>query len=93
MSVHGDDFTSVGAKADLDWLEARLEGKYGLRKCGRLGPGEDDAKEILVLNRAIRWTDNGLEYEADQSEAVRKPPRGPWARRRVQVRSHPQDSD
>ena len=21
-SVHGDDFTSVGAKADLDWLEA-----------------------------------------------------------------------
>ena len=31
---------------------------------GRLGPGDQDAKEILVLNRAIRWTEHGLEYEA-----------------------------
>ena len=31
-SVHGDDFTSVGPKVELDWLEAQLENKYELRK-------------------------------------------------------------
>ena len=70
-SVHGDDFTTVGLKAELDWPEAKLEGKYELRKGGRLGPGRDDAKEILVLNRAIRWTENGLEYEPDPRQAER----------------------
>ena len=71
MSVHGDGFTSAGAKTDLDWLEARVEGKYELRKGGRLGLGKDDAKEILVLNRAICWTDSGFEYEADRRQSER----------------------
>jgi hypothetical protein len=70
-SVHGDDFTSVGPKIELDWLEAKLESRYELRKGGRLGPGENDAKDILVLNRAIRWTESGLEYEADPRQAER----------------------
>ena len=70
-SVHGDDFTTVGPKVELDWLEAKLEAKYELRKGGRLGPGENDSKEFLVLNRAIRWTETGLEYEADPRQAER----------------------
>ena len=65
-SVHGDDFTSVGPKVELDRLETQLEGWYGLRKGRRLGPGENDAKEILLLNRAMRWTELGFEYEADE---------------------------
>ena len=70
-SVHGDDFTSVGPKDALDWLEVSLEAKYELRKGGRLGPGDSDAKEITVLNRVIRWTDTGIEYEADPRQAER----------------------
>ena len=70
-SVRGDDFASVGAKCDLDWLETLMEAKYELRKGGRLGPGKDDAKEILVLNRVIRYTEHGLEYEADPRQAER----------------------
>ena len=70
-SVHGDDFTSVGPKRELDWIESALEGKCELRKGGRLGPEPDDAKEILVLNRVIRWTEAGLEYEADPRQAER----------------------
>jgi hypothetical protein len=31
-----------------------MENKYELRKGGRLGPGKDDAKEILFVNRVIR---------------------------------------
>ena len=68
-SVHGDDFTSTGAKVELDWLERQLEGKYELRKGGRLGPGDEDAKELTVLNRVLRYTPQGFEYEADPRQA------------------------
>ena len=64
-SVHGDDFTTAGSKPQLDWFEKTLESKYELRKGGRIGPGHDDAKEGRVLNRIIRWTSEGIEYEAD----------------------------
>ena len=72
VTVHGDDFTSVGAKRDLDWFETAMEEHYELTKQPRLGPAPQDAKEATVLNRVIRWTDKGLEYEADprQSEKL-----------------------
>ena len=72
MSVHGDDFTTVGAKEDLDWLESEMQAHYELTIQPRLGPGDGDAKEAIVLNRVIRWTDQGIEYEADprQSEKL-----------------------
>jgi hypothetical protein len=68
-SVHGDDFTSTGEKRELDWLEQQLESKYELRKGGRLGPGPNDAKELTVLNRILRFTEAGYEYEADPRQA------------------------
>ena len=30
-----------------------------------MGPGPNDHKEVVVLNRVARWTCDGLEYEAD----------------------------
>ena len=42
-----------------------MESKYELKRGGRLGPGPKDAKEITVLNRVLRYTPRGLEYEAD----------------------------
>ena len=68
-SVHGDDFTSTGPKNELDWLEAQLEGRYELRRGGRLGLGDGDAKELTVLNRVLRYTPDGFEYEADPRQA------------------------
>ena len=70
-SVHGDDFTTAGPKSQLDWFETKLEEHYELTKGGRLGPGRDDAKEGRVLNRVIRWTSDGLEYEADPRQVER----------------------
>ena len=70
-SVHGDDFTTAGAKPDLDWFELQLEARYELRKGGRIGPGKDHDKEGRVLNRIVRWTAEGLEYEADPRQAER----------------------
>lgn len=44
---------------------------YELTSQPRLGPGPDDAKEGLVLNRVIRWTATGIAYEADPRQAER----------------------
>jgi len=68
-SVHGDDFTTVGGKQDLDWFEARMQEKYELTLGPRLGPGDQDAKEGSVLNRIVRWTAEAVEYEADPRQA------------------------
>ena len=63
--MHGDDFTTVGGKTDLDWYEAEMQKKYELTIGPRLGPGPDGAKEGLVPNRVVRWTTDAIEYEAD----------------------------
>ena len=71
ISVHGDDFTTAGPKVEIDWFERLLEEKYELKKGGRLGPGDQDCKELTVLNRVLRWTDKGVEYEADPRQGER----------------------
>ena len=53
----------------MDWFERTLESHYELRKGGRLGPGKDDQKAGLILNRVIRWIERGIEYEADPRQA------------------------
>ena len=35
----------------------------------RIGPADEDAKEGVVLNRVIRWTQQGVEVEADPRQA------------------------
>ena len=61
-SVHGGDVTTTGPKCEIEWFEEQLEAKYELKKGGRLGPGPDYVKTLTVLNRVIRWTDDGIEY-------------------------------
>ena len=41
------------------------EEKYELTIGGRLGASKKDSREALILNRVIRWTPEGIEYEAD----------------------------
>ena len=55
----------------VDWVEAALEKTRKLRKGGRLGPGGEDSSEILFVNRVIRWTSIGINYEADPRHAER----------------------
>ena len=69
--MHGDVFIIAGLKLEIDWFEALLEQKYELKKGGRLGPGDGDCKELTVLNRVLRWTDSGVEYEADPRQGER----------------------
>ena len=53
----------------MDWLEKTMQDHYELTIQPGIGPGANDAKEGLVLNRVIRYTTEGIEYEADPRQA------------------------
>ena len=40
-----------------------------MKTVGRLGPDKGDVREPRVLNRVLRWTAEGLAYEADPRHA------------------------
>ena len=67
--VHGDDFTALGTKEDLDRYERELAKVFELKIRGRLGEGPKDDKEIRILNRIVRMLPNGIAYEADPRHA------------------------
>ena len=62
--VHGDDFVVVGMPEDLNWMREEMEQTYEFT-VKTLGPDSNHEKEVRVLNRILRWTDMGIEYEAD----------------------------
>ena len=65
LTVHGDDFVVIGDETQLQWLGDKMKSKYEL-KMDVLGPHTHQEKEVRALNRIIRWTRHGLEYEPDQ---------------------------
>ena len=63
--VHGDDFTALGTPEGLDLYEAGMCKAFECKLKGRLGRGDNDLKEMRVLNRIVRIDEHGLRYEAD----------------------------
>ena len=63
--VHGDDYVSTGGETKLLWLRDQLAGKFEI-KWELIGPEEKDKKEARILNRVVRFTPAGIEWEADQ---------------------------
>ena len=70
-SVYGDDFTTVGSQTQLDWFVSSFRKRYKFTEQARLGPGPEDSKEAMVLNRLVLWTLGGFEYEADPRQRER----------------------
>ena len=66
--VHGDDYFSGGKRADLDWLQSELEKAYEL-KTQRVSNRTGCNLEGKVLNRIVRWTQEGYELEGDPRHA------------------------
>jgi hypothetical protein len=67
--VHGDDFTVLGFKDDLDWFRGEIQKKFEVKLRGRLGPEEGYEKSVSILNRVVEWGEDGITYEADQRHA------------------------
>ena len=68
VMVHGDDFISSGSRCALAWLRTILEARFELMTAV-VGHGASDAREGRALNRIIRTTADGWEYEGDQRHA------------------------
>ena len=68
LTVHGDDFLVVAPQESLEWLRTKMEAQYAIKYC-EIGPEVGKPSETRILNRIIRWTDSGIEYEADQRHA------------------------
>eukprot|EP00971_Amphidinium_carterae_P005406 108142-Amphidinium_carterae.1 len=64
---HGDDFVIVGPRSNTDVAVDALKEGFLVKDRGMLGPRSTDLKNIQVLNRTLRWSQDGdlLEYEAD----------------------------
>jgi len=63
--VHGDDFITKAKRGDAAWFKTKLEEKFEI-KTKIVGTRPEDSKEERVLNRVVRVTSRGWEYEADQ---------------------------
>ena len=66
--VHGDDFISTGSDESLKWMEQMLSKDFKI-KTNKIGPEKTDEKELKVLNRILRYTESGIEMEADLRHA------------------------
>ena len=66
--IHGDDFVTTGKRADVKWFKELLSKRFDI-KTAVVGRQEGEDKEARILNRLIRVTDDGWEYEADQRHA------------------------
>ena len=64
--IHGDDFTLLGDKENLMWFRSQVSKRFEAKFRGMIGPEKNDSKEITILNRTVRWTARGIEYEADK---------------------------
>ena len=69
--VHGDDFVVTGAGRHLEWLHQALARTILLKKVGVLGldMAGGDSQEVWVLNRVLRVSAAGVQYEADPRHA------------------------
>ena len=63
--VHGDDFVFSGRPEDTKWVQEELANKFEI-KTKTIGQQAGNLMEARVLNRVIRITPEGWEYEADQ---------------------------
>lgn len=71
VEVHGDDFTGLGAKDQLEWFAQELGKHWTVEVRGYLGPpGMAGTKQnIDILNRLVSWTNRGIELEGDPRHA------------------------
>ena len=67
--VHGDDFRALGKSDGLDKFERGMTDTFECKLKGRLGTGNEDLKEMRVLNRILRSSSDGLLCEADPRHA------------------------
>lgn len=62
--AHGDEFLITARRDIAEELTSALAWRCQI-ECVTVGPREDDEKELLILNRKVRWTRGGEENSVD----------------------------
>jgi len=65
LAVHGDGFTFSADDVDLWWIRDLMASWFEIKVRAILGEDCHDDKEVVILGRRVRWTEEGIEYEAD----------------------------
>ena len=68
LTVHGDDFLVVADQEQLHWLKKKMQEEYEI-KFQVISPEKHLSQDVKILNRTLRWTQVGMEYEADLKHA------------------------
>ena len=68
LTRHGDDFIIVAPCKEIEWLVKEMEKGYEL-KYTIVGPEAGPSKEVRILNKRVRWTQDGIQYECDRRHA------------------------
>jgi hypothetical protein len=63
--VHGDDFGVSGPEKDLKELRDAICSKYKAKIRATLGPGPQDDKAVIILERVVEWRADGICMEAN----------------------------
>ena len=66
LVVHGDDFTFSGERGELEKMKVTMAEWYEIKDRGIMGSEMNEQKEVTILGRTVRWTEAGIEYEADE---------------------------
>jgi hypothetical protein len=69
ITCHGDDFLLAGQLKNLEWAIGVLKARFDI-KSNILGPEPGCDQEVRILNRTLRWTKSGIEYEPDAKHAA-----------------------
>ena len=56
---------TVGTKKELEKIKEKMGEWYVIKERETMGCGKNEIKEVTILRRTVRWTAEGLEYEAD----------------------------
>ena len=63
-TVHGDDIFVAGPRQDVAKMGTTLKKSWETRD-QMIGPRPDDQKELYILNRMLRWCQDGLVFAAN----------------------------
>ena len=69
--VHGDDFIFVSGRGEWKAIETTAMQWCEMKVRGRIGEAPSDDKHAVVLGRDVRWTPQGIEYEADRGHRAK----------------------
>ena len=70
VMIHGDDFIAVGARDEISAFRRHVASRFTVKdKVIGSRPDLGELAETRILNRIVRHTPEGWEYEADQRHA------------------------